>query len=90
MKKSNRQTATELSELPDIGKKMARDLRLCHIKCPKDLRGKDAYQLYRGLSRLTGKKHDPCVIDVFLSVVDFLHGGMLNLGGNILLSGRNI
>ena len=37
--------------------------------------GKDPYKLYNELCRLTGKKHDPCVIDVFLSVVDFMEGG---------------
>lgn len=54
---------------------MARDLRLVNIQHPKDLNGKDAYQLYDELCKVTGKRHDPCVIDVFLSVVNFMNGG---------------
>jgi len=54
---------------------MARDLRLVNIQHPKDLIGKDAYQLYDELCKVTGKRHDPCVIDVFLSVVNFMNGG---------------
>ena len=54
---------------------MARDLRTVNIQHPKDLISKDAYQLYDELCKETGKKHDPCVIDVFLTVVDFMNGG---------------
>jgi hypothetical protein len=54
---------------------MARDLRLVNIQHPKDLIDKDGYQLYDELCKVTGKKHDPCVIDVFLSAVDFMKGG---------------
>lgn len=53
---------------------MAGTLRLVNIQHPKDLIGKDAYQLYEELCRVTEKKHDPCVIDVFLSVVVFMNG----------------
>lgn len=58
MKTPNRQTVSELQDLPNIGKAMARDLRLVNIQHPKDLIGKDAYQLYDELYRATGKKHD--------------------------------
>jgi len=71
----NRQTVSKLQDLPNIGKKMAGTLRLVNIQTPKDLIGKDGYQLYDELFKVTGKKHDPCVIDVFLSVVDFMNGG---------------
>ena len=75
MKTPNRQTVSHLEELPNIGKAMADDLRLVGIKHPQELIGKDPYKLYDELCRLTGKKHDPCVIDVFLSVVYFMEGG---------------
>lgn len=75
MKSPNRQTVSELTNLPNIGKAMARDLRLVNIQHPKDLIGKDAYQLYDKLCKVTGKRHDPCVLDVFLSAVDFMDGG---------------
>ena len=83
MKSPNRQTVSKLTDLPNIGKAMARDLRLINIQHPKDLIGKDGYQLYDELCKVTGKKHDPCVIDVFLSVIHFMEGG------NLLLRGRS-
>lgn len=75
MKMPDRKTVSELTDLPNIGEVMARDLRLVGIYHPQELIGKDAYQLYDELCKITGKKHDPCVIDVFLSVVDFMNGG---------------
>jgi hypothetical protein len=75
MKSLNLKTVSKLTDLPNIGKAMAADLLLLGINHPRELRGKDAYQLYDELCRITGKKHDPCVIDVFLSVVDFMAGG---------------
>ena len=73
MKTPNRQTVSKFTDLPNIGKEMARDLRLVNIQHPKDLIGKD--ELYDELCKVTGKRHDPCVIDVFLSVVNFMNGG---------------
>ena len=54
---------------------MAGDLNIVGIQQPQELIGANAYQLYDELCKKTGKKHDPCVIDVFLSVVDFMNGG---------------
>ncbi len=71
----NPETASKREDLPKIGKAIAADLRLVNIKHPQDLINKDPYQLYDDLCSITGKKHDPCVIDVFLSVVDFMEGG---------------
>ena len=75
MKNPDRATASKLEELPNIGKAMARDLRLIGISHPKELIGKNPYTLYDELCRKTGKKHDPCIIDVFLSAVNFMEGG---------------
>ena len=75
MKSPDRQIISQLTDLPNIGEAMARDLRTVNIRHPQQLIGKDAYHLYDKLCRTTGKNHDPCVIDVFLSVVDFMNGG---------------
>ena len=75
MKTPNRKTVSELEDLPNIGKAMAKDLQLLGIYHPKQLIGIDAYQLHSELCRITGAKHDPCVIDVFLSIVHFMEGG---------------
>jgi len=75
MKNPNRDTISRLEELPNIGRAMAGDLRLIGIHHPKDLIGKDPFQLYDELCGMSGKKHDPCVIDVFMSIVHFMEGG---------------
>ncbi len=75
MKNPNRETVSQLEELPNIGKTMAQTLGLIGINHPQELIGKDPNKLYNELCRKTNKKHDPCVIDIFLSVVDFMEGG---------------
>ncbi len=75
MKNLDRKTVSELEKLPNIGKAIAKDLRLIGIDHPGKLIGKDAFALYEELCAITGKKHDPCVIDVFMSAVCFMEGG---------------
>lgn len=72
--KVNRQQLHQLTDLPNIGKASAADLRLLGITKPAQLQGRDAYQMYASLCELTGQRHDPCVIDVFLSVIRFIEG----------------
>ena len=71
----DRKTLSRLQELPNVGKAIAKDLRLIGIDNPRKLIGKDPFELYDALSITSGKKHDPCVIDVFMSVVYFMEGG---------------
>ena len=75
MKNPDRKTVSRLEELPNIGRAMAADLRLIGIHRPADLIGKDPFKLYETLCTITGRRHDPCVIDVFMSVVRFMEGG---------------
>lgn len=75
MKNPDRKTVEKLDELPNIGKAIAADLSLIGINQPRDLIAKDPFQLYKMLCDKTGTGHDPCVIDVFMSAVDFMEGG---------------
>ncbi len=70
----NRARYTELEQLPNVGPATARDLKLLGISRPQALVGKDPYALYEELCRATRQRHDPCVMDVFLSVVRFMEG----------------
>lgn len=63
-----------LEQLPNIGPALAADLRLIGIKAPRDLRGKDAFVLYQNLCAATGQRQDPCVLDTFMAVTDFMRG----------------
>ena len=75
MKNPDRNTIEKLEDLPNIGKAMAVDLRLVGIHQPRDMIGENPYQLYGKFCTLTGTRHDPCVIDVFIAVVRFMEGG---------------
>ena len=68
-------TVSRLDALPNIGKAMASDLQLIGINHPQELIGMDPFKMYEELCIKTGKRHDPCVIDVFMSVVHFMEGG---------------
>ena len=63
-----------LTDLPNVGPACEKDLRLIGIRVPAHLRGRDPYDMYAQLCLKTGVMHDPCVIDVFLSVVRFMAG----------------
>ena len=63
-----------LEQLPNIGPSLAADLRLIGIQHPRDLRGQDAYTLYRRLCAATGLRQDPCVLDTFMAATDFMRG----------------
>jgi len=65
---------TALEQLPNVGPAMAADLRLLGIHAPQALKGRDGLQLYHALCAATGQRHDPCVLDTLLAVVDFMHG----------------
>ena len=70
----NRDRYTQLEQLPNVGPATARDLILIGVARPQALVGKDPYALYEKLCRVTGQRHDPCVIDTFISVVRFMEG----------------
>ena len=73
--KVKRERVHKLEDLPNIGPAMADDLRQIGIHTPEQLRDQDAYEMYVSLCDRTGRRHDPCVIDVFLSIVHFMRGG---------------
>lgn len=73
--KVRREQVRQLEDLPNIGKAMAADLRLIGIRLPEQLLEREAFEMYEMLCERTGQRHDPCVIDVFISIVHFMHGG---------------
>ena len=70
----DRQQYTRLEQIPNIGPSLAHDLRLIGVSHPQDLIGRDPYAMYGELCRRTGHRHDPCVIDAFISAVRFMQG----------------
>lgn len=63
-----------LTDLPNVGPSVAGDLRLIGIDAPMQLVGRSPLDLYSTLCDVTGVRHDPCVLDVFMSITRFMDG----------------
>jgi hypothetical protein len=66
--------ARGLLELPNVGPATALDLVRLGIFEPKALKKRDPDKMYEALCTIDGVRHDPCVRDVFASVVAFANG----------------
>lgn len=65
----------KLQDIPNVGKAIEKYFILLGINEPAELIGKDPYQMYNELCNITGKRLDPCVIDIFISAVRYMEGG---------------
>lgn len=72
--KVDRNRLNKLTDLPNIGPAGAKDYQLLGYQHPQQLVGVSALHLYQQLCMKTGVQHDPCVLDVLLSVERFLAG----------------
>ena len=59
----------ELSDLISIGPAMLRDFEMLGIGSVKQLARQDPRRMYENLSRKTGQRQDPCVLDTFCAAV---------------------
>lgn len=73
-KSSEGRELTRLEEIPNIGPSIAADLRQLGITAPAELPGRDPYAMYDDLCRITGQRHDPCLLDTFIAAVRFMEG----------------
>lgn len=65
---------TKLEDLPNVGPAIAKDLRRIGVLEPESLVGRDPFAMYDELCRVTGQRHDPCLLDVFISAVRYMEG----------------
>ena len=72
--KVDRTRVVRLTDLPNVGKAIAEDLQELGIHNPSDLSGICPFGLYERLCFKTATRHDPCLIDVFMSVTRFMAG----------------
>ena len=73
MKAARASAVVKFTDIPNVGPAMERDFRALGVKKPADLKKKDAFKMYQALSRKQGRQ-DPCVLDTYLAVVDFMNG----------------
>jgi hypothetical protein len=74
MKANVASEALELQQIPNIGAAMVEDFKVLGIAQPGQLTDADPFILYQRLCRITGTRHDPCVLDTFISAVRFMQG----------------
>lgn len=67
--------AKVLTDIPNIGKSIAGDLRDLGVNTPADVAAMDPIAMYEALRIPMGERHDPCVLDTFLAAKDFMNGG---------------
>ena len=63
-----------LEDIPNVGPAVAADLRQLGNTSHAGLPGRDPYALYDDLCRITGQRHDPCVLDTFIAAVRYMEG----------------
>lgn len=63
-----------LEQLPNVGPALAAELRRIGVHSPDQLTDANALELYDRLCEATGKRQDPCVLDTFLAITDFMRG----------------
>jgi hypothetical protein len=64
-------TATQLEDLPNIGPRIAADLRALGISSPMSLAREVPLDVFNRLRPIMGRRHDPCVLYVLLSAQHF-------------------
>lgn len=74
-KASHARDVRTFTDIPNVGKAMERDFRALGISLPGELAGQDAFALYQRLCAVSGTRQDPCVLDTYLAVCDFMDGG---------------
>ena len=74
-KATHARDARRFTDIPNVGPAMAKDFAQLGFAKPAELAGQDALALYRRLCVLTRARQDPCVLDTFMAVVDFMNGG---------------
>jgi len=67
--------ARVLTDIPNIGKSIAQDLRGLGLHTPADVAAMDPVAMYDALRTPMGQRHDPCLLDTFLAAKDFMNGG---------------
>lgn len=73
-KASHASLVRRFTDIPNVGPAMAGDFKLLGIATASELATADPMDLYRRLCEATGARQDPCVLDTFLAVCDFMSG----------------
>jgi hypothetical protein len=74
MKARHWQEAKRFTDIVNVGPATSAALEKLGFGQPTDLQGQDAFDMHARLEQIERERVDPCVIDVFLAVIDFMEG----------------
>ena len=74
MKSKSFKEVIKFEDIPNVGPTMARDFNLLGLNKPTDLINKNPLTLYNKMCKITGVRQDPCVLDTYIAVIDFMNG----------------
>ena len=74
-KASHAREVRKFTDIPNVGKAMERDFRAMGFTTPRNLAAQDPFELYTRTCAISGVRQDPCVLDTYLAVCDFMDGG---------------
>jgi hypothetical protein len=77
MKAKTAREVGKFQDIPNVGAAITRDFLLLGIQKPSDLKQCDAFSLYKKMCRVSGVRQDPCVLDTYMAVIDFMNGAPL-------------
>lgn len=66
---------SDLLELANVGPAVARYLESAGITQTSQLAGRDAVEIYEEMCAVSGRRHDPCLLDTVMSAVEQADGG---------------
>ena len=72
--KVQRSRTRRLTDLPNVGPVVARNLELIGVNTPSDLEGRDPFEMYELLCERKKVRSDPCLLDTFMSITDYISG----------------
>lgn len=90
MHKHERQHASRLEDIPNIGKSIASDLRSIGILDPQQLAARVPLEVYLALSDSMGRRHDPCVLYTLMAAHHYLHSGVSTPWWKFTAQGRAV
>lgn len=74
MKARSFREVKKFQDIPNVGPAMTRDFNLLGINKPTDLIDKNPLALYKKMCKVSGVRQDPCVLDTYMAVIDFMNG----------------
>jgi Pathogenicity locus len=66
---------SDLLELANVGPAVVRYLERVGITQTSQLAGRDAVEIYEEMCAVSGRRHDPCLLDTVMSAVEQADGG---------------